>query len=32
MPDTREVPIPPTVLLVGSGLLGLVGWRKFIRD
>ena len=23
------VPLPPTVLLLGSGLLGLVGWRRF---
>ena len=24
-----SVPLPPTVLLLGSGLLGLVGWRRF---
>jgi hypothetical protein len=24
-----QVPIPPSVLLFGSGLLGLVGWRRF---
>ena len=23
------VPLPPTVLLFGSGLLGLAGWRRF---
>jgi hypothetical protein len=23
------VPLPPSVLLLGSGLLGLVGWRRF---
>lgn len=23
------VPLPPTVLLIGSGLLGLAGWRRF---
>ena len=23
------VPLPPTVLLLGSGLLGLAGWRRF---
>jgi len=26
------VPIPPTVLLLGSGLLGLVGWRRFRKS
>jgi len=25
------VPVPPTVWLLGSGLLGLVGWRRFKR-
>lgn len=24
-----EVPLPPTILLLGSGLLGLAGWRRF---
>jgi hypothetical protein len=24
-----EVPVPPTILLLGSGLLGLGGWRRF---
>lgn len=24
-----DVPLPPSVLLLGSGLLGLVGWRRF---
>lgn len=27
--DVTVVPLPPTVLLFGSGLLGLVGWRRF---
>jgi hypothetical protein len=26
------VPIPPTALLLGSGLLGLVGWRRFRKS
>jgi hypothetical protein len=26
------VPAPPTVLLLGSGLLGLVGWRRFRKS
>jgi hypothetical protein len=26
---TDAVPLPPTVLLLGSGLLGLAGWRRF---
>jgi len=26
------VPVPPTVLLLGSGLLGLVGWRRFRKS
>ena len=26
---TSPVPLPPTVLLLGSGLLGLAGWRRF---
>jgi hypothetical protein len=26
------VPLPPTVLLLGSGLLGLVGWRRFRKN
>jgi hypothetical protein len=25
----NAVPLPPTVLLLGSGLLGLAGWRRF---
>jgi hypothetical protein len=25
----NSVPLPPTVLLLGSGLLGLAGWRRF---
>jgi hypothetical protein len=27
--DFQTVPLPPTVFLLGSGLLGLVGWRRF---
>jgi len=27
-----EVPIPPSVLLLGSGLLGLAGWRRFRKS
>jgi len=26
---SKVVPLPPTVILLGSGLLGLVGWRRF---
>jgi hypothetical protein len=26
------VPVPPTVLLLGSGLLGLVGWRRLRKS
>jgi len=26
------VPLPPTALLVGSGLLGLAGWRRFRKS
>ena len=26
------IPIPPTVLLLGSGLLGLGAWRRFRKD
>jgi hypothetical protein len=28
----EPVPIPPTVLLLGSGLLGLAGWRRFRKS
>jgi type VI protein secretion system component Hcp len=32
-PMTVEVvPLPPTALLLGSGLLGLVGWRRFRKS
>jgi len=27
--DVSAVPLPPTVLLLGSSLLGLAGWRRF---
>ena len=27
--DTTPVPLPPALLLFGSGLLGLGGWRRF---
>jgi hypothetical protein len=27
--DISEVPIPPAVLLLGSGLLSLAEWRRF---
>jgi uncharacterized protein (TIGR03118 family) len=27
--SVAPVPLPPTVLLLGSGLLGLAGWRRF---
>ncbi len=28
----NTVPLPPTVLLLGSGLLGLAGWRRFRKS
>jgi hypothetical protein len=30
--DFTPVPIPPTSLLIGSGLLGLAGWRRFRKS
>jgi hypothetical protein len=30
--DFQAVPIPPTVFLLGSGPLGLVGWRRFRKS
>jgi len=27
--EFQGVPVPPSVLLLGSGLIGLVGWRRF---
>lgn len=32
VPVSAPVPVPPTVLLLGSGLLGLVGWRRFRKS
>lgn len=30
--DTTPVPVPPTLLLLASGLLGLGGWRRFRKS
>jgi hypothetical protein len=30
--EATTVPLPPTMLLLGSGLLGLVGWRRFRKS
>jgi hypothetical protein len=27
-----QIPLPPTMLLLGSGLLGLAGWRRFKKN
>jgi hypothetical protein len=32
VPQCPSVPLPPTVLLLGSGLLGLVGLRRFRKN
>jgi len=29
---TSQVPLPPSLLLLGSGLLGLAGWRRFRKS
>jgi hypothetical protein len=30
--DFQAVPLPPTLLLLGSGLLGMAGWRRFRKS
>jgi len=30
-PSSQEVPIPPSLWLLGSGLVGLAGWRRRLR-
>jgi len=30
--NTNPVPLPPRLLLFGSGLLGLAGWRRFRKS
>ncbi|MGO8761871.1 MAG: hypothetical protein ACLP2P_09950 [Desulfobaccales bacterium] len=30
--STSSAPIPPTLLLLGSGLVGLAGWRRFRKS
>jgi hypothetical protein len=29
---TSPIPVPPSVLLLGTGLAGLVGWRRFRKS
>ncbi len=30
--STSSAPVPPTLLLLGSGLVGLAGWRRFRKS
>jgi hypothetical protein len=31
-PPPTGIPVPPSALLLGSGLLGLAGWRMFRKS